>query len=300
MEGAGERGPGADTGAGTGALEVDGRAAAALVVAAAGRELTLVRAPAELGRLAALGDEAVDRPGVDELARALGRGAGLGVALGDVDRLHAEVAEQAGPAFAGGGLLVRQAGVAGDGEGRLLRELGDDAGVGTLGADGGGAGAELAAQRQHALAKGVVRALGRGEVAVEVEAAPGLDDGVEVEDAALVAQACHRGAGDVDREVEEEIARTHAPLDLVAVVLGREGQLGEADAVMVRDLAAARVGGDDLDPVGADAEMAEDERQDGLADAAAADHEQTALEVAVNLVLRHRATLQRVAGIRCR
>ena len=69
---------------------------------------------------------------------------------------------------------------------------------------------------------------------------------------------------------------------------------------MVRDLAAARVGGDDLDPVGADAEMAEDERKDGLADAAAADHEQTALEVAVNLVLRHRATLQRVAGIRCR
>ena len=55
-----------------GLVQVDRRAAAADVAPAALGEVPLVRAPAELGRLAALGDEAVDRPGVDELARALG------------------------------------------------------------------------------------------------------------------------------------------------------------------------------------------------------------------------------------
>ena len=63
------RRPAAHARAGPGPLQVDRRVAAAVVPAAVAREVPLVRAPAELGRLAALADEAVDRPGVDELAR---------------------------------------------------------------------------------------------------------------------------------------------------------------------------------------------------------------------------------------
>ena len=129
--------PGAHARAGAGLVQVDRRAAAVGVAHAALGEVTLVRAPAELGRLAALGDEAVDRPGVDELARTLGLARHLGVALGDVDRLHAQVAEQPRPACAVGRLRMRQAGVAGDDQRRLLDQLRDQARVGALGADRG-------------------------------------------------------------------------------------------------------------------------------------------------------------------
>ena len=57
-----------------------------------------------------------------------------------------------------------------------------------------------------------------------------------------------------------------------------------------RLLAAARVGGDDRDPVGRDAEMAQDQGQDGLADAAAAQHDELAGKLGVNDMLGHRPT----------
>ena len=84
------RGPGAHARAGARALEVDRGVAAEVVPVAAGRHGLLVRAPAELGGLQALGDEALDRPGVDEDAARLGLAGALGVALGDVDALDAD------------------------------------------------------------------------------------------------------------------------------------------------------------------------------------------------------------------
>ena len=42
------------------------------------------------------------------------------------------------------------------------------------------------------------------------------------------------------------------------------------------DIAAVRLGGDDRDLVGADVEMAQQQRQDALADAAKADDQETA------------------------
>ena len=52
-------------------------------------------------------DEAVDRPGVDELADLLGLLGDLGVALGDVDHLDAEVARQLAPSPRGSVGLAR-------------------------------------------------------------------------------------------------------------------------------------------------------------------------------------------------
>jgi hypothetical protein len=56
--------------------------------------MALMRAPAELGRLHAFGDEAVDRPGVDELARLFRDARDLGIALGDMDDFDAELARK--------------------------------------------------------------------------------------------------------------------------------------------------------------------------------------------------------------
>ena len=94
------RRPRAHAGVGAGLLEIDRRAAALLLEAGVGGRPFLVRAPAELGRLHALGEEALDRPGVDEdVARLRALGA-LGVALGDVDAFDAEPLRQPAPVLA--------------------------------------------------------------------------------------------------------------------------------------------------------------------------------------------------------
>ena len=71
----------------------------------------LVRAPAELGRLQALGDEALDRPGVDEDVPRLRLPGALRVALGDVDALDAERLGEPRPVLA-----ASRGSVAGDAE----------------------------------------------------------------------------------------------------------------------------------------------------------------------------------------
>jgi len=53
--------------------------------------MPFVRAPAEFARLRAFADESVDRPGVDELETALAGVGDLGVALGAMDDLDAEL-----------------------------------------------------------------------------------------------------------------------------------------------------------------------------------------------------------------
>src|SRR5258708_12658483 len=65
------RSPGANPGARAGTIQVDRAARAGLVPSAVGREMLLVRAPPEFGGLGAFADEAVHRPGIDELVRHL-------------------------------------------------------------------------------------------------------------------------------------------------------------------------------------------------------------------------------------
>ena len=135
--GAFERRPAAHPRAGPGLQQVDRRPAAEIVPPAVRREMPLVRAPAQLGRLRAFADEAVDRPGVDELAGLLRDRRDLRVALGDMDRLDAEPLGEARPAGAVGRRLDRRVGVAGEVEQRLLDEMRDEAGIGAVRDDRG-------------------------------------------------------------------------------------------------------------------------------------------------------------------
>src|SRR5262245_66394474 len=94
------------------------------------RHLLLVGAPAKLGRLQALGAEALDRPGVDEYAAGLRVARALGVTLGDMDALDAEALGEPAPLLAGLGLRHRYARVVCDVEQGLLDHPGHHAGIG--------------------------------------------------------------------------------------------------------------------------------------------------------------------------
>src|SRR5260370_38176771 len=97
------RSPGATPGARAGTIQVDRAARAGLVPSAVGREMLLVRAPPEFGGLGAFADEAVHRPGIDELVRHLRHIRDLSVAFGDVNDLDAEGLGKLGPSLAAAG-----------------------------------------------------------------------------------------------------------------------------------------------------------------------------------------------------
>ena len=248
MEGAFQRRPGPHPGAGAGPLEVDRGVAAEGVAGAVLGEDALVGAPAQFRRLAALADEAVDRPGVDELAGPLGDVGRLGVALGDVDDLDPEIAGQRPPVGADARRAAVgdvPAGVAGDVEQGELDEVGDEAGVGAVG-DDRGRRRGLGLQRQGGLAQGVVRPLRRGQRRIDVGAGPGLDAGVEVERAALAAELDERHRRDLDRDVDEEVVRPEQRLEQRrGSCRGSPAAPGSGRPAASACVAAALVGGDD-------------------------------------------------------
>src|SRR5580700_11619434 len=100
-------GPGAHAGARAGTIEVDRATRTVGMASPVRRKMPLVRAPSEFGRLRSFADEAVDRPGIDELVRLLRHVGHLGVAFGDVHDLDAESLAQLGPGVA----AVRRAGI---------------------------------------------------------------------------------------------------------------------------------------------------------------------------------------------
>ena len=145
-------------------------------------------APAELGRLQALGDEAFDRPGVDETVERLRILRPLGVAFGDVDALDAETLHQFAPGQAIAGIARLHLHVGGEVEERLLHEPRHHAGVGAAAGNRRRTGAELALERQHPLAQRVVGAGGIVELGIVVEAGPGLHHRIDVEGARLAGE----------------------------------------------------------------------------------------------------------------
>ena len=236
-------------------------------------------APAHLGRLAALRDEAVDRPGVDELADLLGLLGDLGVALGDVDHLDAEIARQLAPALAGGRLHRAQAGILGEVDQRLLDEMRDQAGVGAVGDHRRRPAAVLRRELQHVLAQRIVGAQRDRQAGIGVAARPRLDAGVDVERALLLAELDQRRRGDLDREVDQEVALAQPLVEGLAQVLARQPLPDEGDAELFGLLEAAAVLlRDDGDLLGLDVDVAEDQRQHALADRAEADHDHAAGE----------------------
>src|ERR1700756_1030802 len=117
------RSPGADPGARAGTVQIDRAARALLVPSAVRREMLLVRAPPEFGRLSPFADEAVDRPGIDELVSDLGHIGDLRVAFGDMDDLDAEGLGKPGPGLAAAGSSRVDARVLGDVEQGLLDQV---------------------------------------------------------------------------------------------------------------------------------------------------------------------------------
>ena len=92
----------------------------------------------------------------------------------------------------------------GDVHQRLLHEPGHHAGIGPAAGDGGGAGAQLALQRQQPFAQHVVGAVRLAELGIVVEAGPRLDHRVDVERVGLAREPHDVEAVDVDREVDDE------------------------------------------------------------------------------------------------
>src|ERR1700738_2546264 len=88
--------------------------------------------PAELGRLRAFADKAVDRPGVDEFARLFRDQRYLRVALGDVDDLDAEPRGETSPIAAAGRCLAAETHVSREIDQCLLDEMRDEAWVGAV------------------------------------------------------------------------------------------------------------------------------------------------------------------------
>ena len=213
------RRPGPHARRAAGLRQVDRALAAEVVLAAVAREVPLVRSPAELGRLASLAHEAVDRPGVHELARHLRAVRHLRVALRDVDDLDPERLRERCPLLALLRVARFVAGVLGDVQQRLLHEVRHEPRVRAVRDDRGRPVAPGLAQLEHLLAQRIVRAPARGDVRVGVTARPRLDAGVEVQRAFLVAELDQRDARDVDRQVQHEIATADQRLEDVTVVV---------------------------------------------------------------------------------
>ena len=268
--------------------QVDRALAPEVVLARVAGEMPLVRAPAELRRLAAFAHEAVHRPGVHELAGHLGLVGHLRVALGDMDDPDAKPRGELRPVLA----LLRVARLVAGGlrdiQQRLLDEVRHHPGIRAVRDDGRRAVAPALAQLEHFLAQRVVGASAGGDVRVGVAARPGLDAGVEVQRTLLMAQLDERDARHVYGQVKHEVAAADQRLEHVPVVLARERVVDELDAVLRRLVASRVIRGDDRDAVrGQPADVAQDQRQYALADAAEADEDQAAREMGMNRVLSH-------------
>ena len=237
-------------------------------------------APAEFGRLQAFGNEALDGPGVPEGFHRLRILGALGVALGDVDALHAGLLHQLGPAFAivGGGLLKLHAEILGEIDQRLLDEPGDHAGVGAAAGDGRGATGMLADFLTHGFAQRVVGARRIVGLGVEVEAEPGLYHGVDVRHVDLAAEAHQVQRRGVDGEVDAEALAfafgEEGRQQVLVVVLGH-GFRDEAHAMIFGDLGVVTFGVRvDDDHAGlVELEMALDEGKRSPADRSESDHD---------------------------
>ena len=237
-----------------------------------------MRTPAQLGRLATLAHETIDRPGVHELALALAVTGDLGVPLGDVDRLHPQRLRQRRPTFARcrhGGF---PASVAGDVQHRLLDEMGNQTRIGAVGYHRGRPASHRPAGRQRAFPQRIVGTLRRRQGRVGIATFPGLDAGIEIQRALRLAQFRQGNGGNIDRQVEQEISVTQQRPQNLPVIFPRQGPHDMRNAEFGSDLGTTGIAGHDLDLVLRHVDMPQDQRQNPLADAAETEHDQPARE----------------------
>src|SRR6185437_7352838 len=250
MKVAGPWRPGPHARAGSRLHEVYGGHATEVVPFAGAGEVAFVRSPAHLAGLRALAHEPVDGPGVDELAGLLGHARDLGVALRDVNDLDAQLARELAPFAAGSGLAGVHLRVGGDIEQRLLDEMRYEPRVGAVREHRGRRPRIARTQSQRFLPQSIVGAASGGDSGVGITARPGLDARVEVHRALLPAELDERDAGDLDRNVDQEVAAPEQRIEDPAVVLASEPLLDEADAVAGSLGVAAILRCDDGDAIG--------------------------------------------------
>ena len=179
------------------------------------------------------------------------------------------------------------AGIGGDVEQRLLDEVRHEARIGAVRDDRRGRARVVGAQRQRLFAQRVVGALGVRNGGVGVAARPRLDAGVEVHRALGPAELDQRDRRHIDRHVEHEVTTADVLIELAAEIVARQRQHHEFHAIGFGDFPAAIVTGDDRDALFRDADMAQNQRQRALADAAETDEDDAAWKLDVNLGCRH-------------
>jgi hypothetical protein len=155
---------------------------------------------------------------------------------------------------------------------RALGEGRHQAGIRTLREDGRRPAALVQPVRQRLLAQRIVGALRRRQPRIVVASRPGLVAGVEVERAALAAEADQRQARHVDGEVQQEVTLAQQRLEHGLVVAFAERGRDHLDAVLRRDPGLVGQRLDDADAGRLDAEFAGQHRQHRLPDAAEPQH----------------------------
>ncbi len=279
--------PGAHAGVGAGLQQIDRRTAAVGVGSTIVRHPFFVTAPAEFGRLHALGNKTLHRPGVDEHVHRLRLLGALGVAFGDMDALDAKLVGELAPAFATFGLVERRIGVAGDVEQRLLDEPGHHARIGAAGGDRGRPARALVFCREQGLAQRVIGALFGPDLLVEIEAEPRLHDRVDIERADFAAQRHDIDRGGVDRQIDAKALAAAGGKQrhqrFAIIVLG-DRLLDKAHAVLFCQFAILmRIDDDEAGFV--IGKMPFDQRQRAFADRAEADHDNGARNFRMDLLL---------------
>src|SRR5207248_836984 len=107
-----------------------------------------------------------------------------------------------------------------------------------------------------------------------IAAGPRLGAGVEIERALLQAQLDQRDARHVDRDIEQEVAVAKPGVEHAAVILVGQRLFDKADAVFGGDFPSSRLGGDDNDLLWPHLDMAQQQGQNPLADAAETDDDE--------------------------
>src|SRR5579862_5261898 len=119
---------------------------------------------------------------------------------------------------------------------------------------------------------------------VGISPRPRLDAGVEIKRPLFATQLDQRDARNVDRDVEQEVAATDPAVENGAVIVPRQRRFDEAHAVLRSDFLAAQFGGDDDDLLRPHVDVAQQQRQNALPDAAEADDRQTSGKADMRLV----------------
>ncbi|MNQ89636.1 hypothetical protein D3C85_1049500 [compost metagenome] len=165
--------------------------------------------------------------------------------------------------------------------------MGYQAGVGAVGQQCGGGVLARLAQGQDAFPQGLVAALGQGPLGIGIAAGPGLYASIQVEHIALATELQQRQAGDIHREIQQEVPGIQQRRQLVAVVRRVQGHAAELHPLRFGKGLTAWVGTQDNHAARSQVDMTADQRKHALADAAEAEHYQAALETLEQLRAGH-------------